>query len=137
MEHKYYNIFLDDERYPKDVTWVDLPLVEWTIVRSYNDFVKLIEQNGLPASVSFDHDLADEHYRAYIESLQAASPEERRINYDELKEKTGYDCAKYLADYCIDKRCQIPVYYVHTMNPIGRGNICQLLECAKNVIEKL
>lgn len=129
-----YNLFLDDERMPKNVTWVDLPLVEWTIVRNYDQFVEIIQKQGLPNIVSFDHDLADEHYAEYTAAHDPNSPSRGTFNYEKLKEKTGYDCAKWLAQYCVDNSKPIPQYYVHTMNPIGGKNIFSILESAKRVI---
>ncbi len=61
-----YNLFLDDFRMPADVV-LYMPKCayytdrEWVIVRSYDEFVKTIEEMGIPQAVSFDHDLADEH----------------------------------------------------------------------------
>jgi hypothetical protein len=124
-----YNLFLDDERHPKDVKWVDLPPVEWRVVRTYKDFVGLITKDGLPKKISFDHDLADEHYREYTrmskEEMVAGGP---KIRYDTLREKTGYDCAKWLVDYCIEWDKDLPEYYIHTMNPVGGVNIKHVLK---------
>jgi hypothetical protein len=131
-----YNLFLDDERIPQNVTWVNLPSVNWTIVRNYNQFVDIIEKQGIPEIISFDHDLADEHYMEYTAAHDSKSPTKGRINYDKLKEKTGYECAKWLAQYCIDNSHTIPEYYIHTMNPIGGMNILSILESAKQVISK-
>lgn len=135
MEQKSYNLFLDDERFPKDVKWIELPLVEWIIGRSYNDFVDIIHRLGVPARVSFDHDLADEHYKEY---LAAHDPLiiDRRIRYETFKEKTGYECAKWLANYCVDKQVPLPVYYVHTMNDLGKLNIISVMESARKVMSK-
>lgn len=58
-----YKLFLDDERNPYKVTWVKLPLGPWVVVRNYDQFIKHITNHGIPSFVSFDHDLADEHYR--------------------------------------------------------------------------
>lgn len=121
----YYNLFLDDERVPLDVKWIDLPLVNWIIARSFSDFVDIINKNGLPKIISFDHDLADEHYREFINSKNG------EFNYNKMKEKTGYDCVKFLIDYCIDNNLDLPEYYIHTMNPIGRENMNSLLESYK------
>ena len=78
-----YNLFLDDIRDPKnmipgmEVLYKDGMLIhrnnpdnfyykhDWVVVRSYNEFVDYITKNGLPKLVSFDHDLAPEHY-AYM-----------------------------------------------------------------------
>ncbi len=119
----------DPNRIPHKLSWIELPLVEWVIVRNYDDFVKTIERDGVPTMVSFDHDLADEHYQEY----HAHRAENRNINYD-LVEKTGFHCAKWLAQYCVDKSIPIPNYYTHTMNPSGAENIKSILESAKKVI---
>lgn len=131
---KYY-LFLDDERIPQKVTWVDLPLVEWIIVRNYNQFIDIIQKNGLPEAISFDHDLADEHYIEYTIAHDPNSPTKGNINYNKFREKSGYDCARWLAQYCVDNLTPIPYYYVHTMNPIGGQNIISILESAKRIIE--
>jgi hypothetical protein len=60
-----YSLFLDDEREVKDVKWLDLPPYHWVVVKSFNQFVSTIKERGIPSSVSFDHDLADEHYKEY------------------------------------------------------------------------
>ena len=44
-----YKMFIDDERYPVDDTWV--------ICRNSTAAILYIEQNGLPVYISFDHDL--------------------------------------------------------------------------------
>jgi hypothetical protein len=129
-ENKYYSLFLDDERMPKDVTWIELPLVAWVIVRNYNDFVRVIEQNGVPQIVSFDHDIGIEHYQEY----NRAHNSDKKIRYETFTEKTGFDCAKWLANYCVDKNLPVPVYYLHTMNGIGALNIQSILESARKVI---
>lgn len=116
------NLFLDDERKPMDVTWVELPLCHWTIVRSYYEFTSMITKNGLPEHISFDHDLGEEAYRhAFSNNLKS-------FNYTHVTEKTGYDCALWLVQYCLSARILLPKYYVHTMNPIGRENILKLFE---------
>ena len=93
MEKKYYNLFLDDVREPDKVTWVNLPPVEWTIVRNYNQFVSTIERFGLPNFISFDHDLAEEHYHPAMYSENVSDYNKLYTNCH-FKEKTGYDCAK-------------------------------------------
>jgi hypothetical protein len=50
-------------------------------------------------------------------------PDTTEFSYDNFKEKTGYDCAKWLCNYCIDNGIPLPEYYVHSMNPVGRENI--------------
>lgn len=115
-----YKLFLDDIRLPKHVKWLELPLGPWVIVRNYNEFVGYISKNGLPDYISFDHDLADEHY----------IPEVKESTY---KEKTGYDCAKWLVEYCMEKGLTFPEYAVHSMNRVGKENIISYIENFKRI----
>lgn len=117
-----YNLFLDDIRYP-DMAYpytqrLDYLLLKWQTVRSYDEFVRHIKKNGLPELVSFDHDLADEHYD---DSMYRG--EEYNKNYETFKEKTGYECVKWLVDHCIETGLPFPKWYLHTMNPIGKENM--------------
>ena len=102
-------LYLDDIRIPKTEGW--------DIVRTYEDFVGWIEKNGLPEEVSFDHDLAEIHYdpKTYTESFK-------------YEEKTGYDAAKWMCDYCWTNGLPIPKWNVHSANPVGRDNIKHLME---------
>ena len=123
----YYNLFLDDIRQVRDCnSWIELPLVSWIIVRSYKEFTDYITKNGLPLRISYDHDLGDDSYGVNWEEA------ERDGNYTKLnaslKEKSGYDCAKWLVNYCLDNNLEIPEYYVHSLNPVGKLNIESLLE---------
>jgi len=135
-EQKHYHLFLDDERMPKDVKWIELPSVNWVIVRNYKQFVETIERDGIPHTISFDHDLADEHYQEYSVAHDKRMLSYGTIRYDKLAEKTGYDCAKWLAQYCVDNNVPIPLYYLHTLNGIGRQNIFSILESARKVINE-
>lgn len=121
-----YKLFLDDERIPQKVTWTKLPLGPWVIVRNYDQFVKYITANGLPSFVSFDHDLADEHYPCFEPNGGIGNM--KTISYDKYKEKTGYDCAKWMCDYCMEHDLDFPEYQVHSMNPIGAENIRGYIE---------
>jgi hypothetical protein len=115
-----YNLYLDDFRVPRDSydhsyqpIYISL---DWEIVRSYDEFVKIILEKGIPEVISFDHDLADAHYE-----------QPTHLNYDECKEKTGYHCAKWLINYCIDNKKEIPaMILVHSLNPAGTLNIRSL-----------
>lgn len=114
-----YNLFLDDIRVPIDAfkythNTVYRDLV-WIVVRSYQEFVDYITDNGMPDVISFDHDLANVHY-----ALMNDGP---TIDYDLVCEKTGYHCAKWLVEYCSEHDCDVPEYHVHSMNPVGGENI--------------
>jgi hypothetical protein len=120
-----YNLFLDDFRQPVDVfLYTGNPIYnkeQWMIVRNYDEFKHYIQQNGLPQIVSFDHDLADEHYE-HQEHLDSDA-------YDIMQEKTGYHCAKWLIYYCIDNKKELPAtILIHSMNPAGSLNIQSLFK---------
>lgn len=128
-----FHLFLDDERNPKDCCnympnkryyWE----TEFIVVRNYEDFVSTIKEQfkkgNLPECVSFDHDLADEHY-----SIGVSNKEDwEDYHFYSDREKTGYDCAKYLTEFCAENNLPLPEYYVHSMNTIGRKNIVSWLE---------
>ena len=115
-----YSLFLDDQRTPDQVSWIKLPNTDWTIVRNYDEFVNEILTNGLPEFISFDHDLSLSDAKVYCKNLRE---NKKIINYSDYKEKTGYDCAKWLVSYCQNNRLAVPLYAVHSMNPIGKENI--------------
>jgi len=112
-------LFLDDIRNPKDI-YKDNNNWDWIIVRTYEEFVNYIKENGIPDFISFDHDLADEHYIEYFKSEE----EKREFDYNKIKEKTGYDCAKWL----IENGYEIKKYAVHSFNPVGKENILNYLK---------
>jgi hypothetical protein len=115
-----YNLFLDDFRMPKDAfeyTKLQIYLsVEWIVVRNYYAFITIIQNKGIPDALSFDHDLADEHYV------------QQKV-YDQYSEKTGYHCAEWLIYYCIDNKKELPAtILIHSMNPAGSLNIKSLFD---------
>lgn len=121
-----YYLFLDDERKPHDVKWKNLPLTEWTIVRSYEEFVKTITEKGVPAFVSFDHDLAPDHY---AEGQRHGFLD---FHYENTQVKTGYDCARWLCEYCRISGTPIPAFEAHTLNTRGEFNIACYLSSWKH-----
>jgi hypothetical protein len=133
IDKKSYNLFLDDDpnRIPHKLSWIELPLVDWVIVRNYNDFVTTIQRDGIPLRVSFDHDLGDMAYKEYDRAIKS----DGQFNYDNVEEKTGYHAAQWLANYCVDNKIPIPQYYIHTRNPMGAMNIFSILESARKVME--
>lgn len=99
-------LFLDDIRNPD---WVYGPArpcpVEgkWVIARNYESFVEHINTQGMPAFLSFDHDLGEDT-------------------------QTGMDCAHWLVNYCLDNGLGLPPFLIHSANPPGRDNLVGLLE---------
>lgn len=89
---KFTNLYLDDLR----------PTPEnFQRVYDYDEFVHFIAENGVPDSISFDHDLGEG--------------------------KTGFDCAKFLVEYCLDHDIKKINFQVHSQNPVGKENIEYLL----------
>lgn len=102
-------LFLDDERFPIDAF---APMLgkqnsvylnpEWKIVRNYSQFVRVIvDPEYMTELISFDNDLG--------------------------AELEGYDCAKFLVDYCLENNLKLPKYLVHSGNTVARENIITLL----------
>lgn len=118
IPYNLYNLYLDDFREPIQ-SFLDTHnkiyvTTTWDIVRNYVDFVKKIQECGVPEVISFDHDLADEHYV-------------KNVIYDDYREKTGFHCAKFLIEYCISHSIQLPkTILIHSMNYQGSQNIRSL-----------
>lgn len=128
MNKQLLLLWLDDYRDPfLEREWLRYSPIpapfEVIWVKSYNEFVEWIEENGLPDGICFDHDLDDEHYHPDM----YVSPESYNQHYGTFKEKTGYEAAKWLVDYCLDTNSDLPKFNVHSFNPVGKENIRGLL----------
>jgi hypothetical protein len=123
------NIYLDDIRTPE-------PIGDWIVVRNYEEFVAKVVEIGLSniSTISLDHDLGDSAMQEYYNNVQ----QNFELDYNNIYEKTGYDCAKFLVEHFYDtdttwsnlssaqKKEQdipFPLVYVHSANPIGSANI--------------
>jgi hypothetical protein len=104
---------LDDVRTPKDA--------DWKVVRSYDEFTAHIKMNGLEnyELMSLDHDLGDTAMNEYYNNV---SPN-YTLDYNNIQEKTGLDCAKFLVAESMNTKIPLPQIYVHSANPIGSANI--------------
>lgn len=110
--------YLDDVRTPTDIIPGYHP---WNIVRNYDEFVDWITNNGIPDLISFDHDLAEEHISDYYKQLLENGFQ--HPNYNEYKEKTGLDCARFVVEYCQKMNVLLKGCCVHSHNPVGAKNI--------------
>ena len=45
------------------------------------------------------------------------------LNYNNIVEKTGMDCCKFLVSESMNKNIPLPQIYVHSANPIGSANM--------------
>lgn len=138
-------LFLDDYRSPDDCLKYMYKRVgannliyndqDWIVVRNYPEFVELIERTKLEdiELISFDHDLADEHYHKNMQ--------EGKINYsgesfNKDYNKTGYHCAKWLINYCLKNKLPLPQTVVHSMNPVGTENIERLIANSRKFLKR-
>ena len=91
-----YALFIDDERFPP------ADGRDWVIARTSNEALEVVDRNGWPDYVSFDHDLG------------------------------GDDTSMAVIHGAIDRllvtEAPLPFEWtVHSQNPIGRDNIAALL----------
>lgn len=98
---KCWYIYLDDIRKPeKDFKYSKgIPIT--VIVRDYNSMIgTLIDLLNTDSKIiiDLDHDLGEE--------------------------KTGYDVCKWI----VENQYPLTAFHVHTMNPVGRANMIQLLK---------
>ena len=116
-------LWLDDVRDPFQNDWLNFsPIgknIEVTWITNYQDFVDWITTYGLPDAICFDHDLSD------LQAFKSSYPE--MVEDIECNEKTGYDCAKWLVEYCINNDKSLPKYAIQSANPVGKENINSLL----------
>ena len=102
----------------------------WVVVRNYDEFVKYLEENGIPDVVSFDNDL-DPYLEIVQERNMCASG---FYDFRSLPNKTGCHCAEYLAKKCIRENHEVPEYYIHTMNSLARPIIAKIMEDAIDIM---
>jgi len=129
---KHY-IYLDDIRTPHKNYLPDG--AQWIVVRNYAEFVYKVTELGLENidTISLDHDLGDSAMKEYYNNV---SPN-YQLDYNNITEKTGMDCAKWLVELYFDKYdnddlnrkekrntgITFPTVYTHSANPIGSANI--------------
>jgi hypothetical protein len=105
-------IYLDDVRTPIDKDWI--------VVRSYEEFVQIINGIGLKniELISLDHDLGDSAMAEWHHGVV----KNYTINYDNITEKTGMDCTKWLVEQWLDGQPVVDVV-VHSANAVGSANM--------------
>jgi hypothetical protein len=115
-------IYLDDVRTPVDPTWV--------VVRNYDEFVNIVNKFGLEniALISLDHDLGDSAMKEWHTNVY----HNYTLNYDNITEKTGYHCAKWLVEQWLDGKPVVDVY-THSANAIGSANIMGIINNYRHI----
>jgi hypothetical protein len=102
-----YKLFLDDIRSVSAV-YPDQSDSDFVIVRSFEDFKKVISEQGLPSLISFDNDLG-------------------QLAEDGSIAPDGYACAKWLV-YESGLDISTLKFYVHSANIVARDYIKTLLD---------
>lgn len=106
-------IYLDDVRTPINPD-------EWVVVRNYDEFVETVDKLGLENIdvISLDHDLGDSAMKEWHRNVY----HNYTLDYNNITEKTGMDCAKWLVEQWMDGKPVVTVY-THSANAIGSANI--------------
>jgi hypothetical protein len=111
-------IYLDDIRTPKPETG------DWVVVRSYDEFVAKVTEIGLDniKLISLDHDLGDSAMKEWHTNVY----HNYTLDYDNITEKTGMDCTKWLVEQWLDgaRTCNV---MVHSANAVGSANMLSYL----------
>lgn len=118
-----YNIYLDDVRTPT-------PSNNWVVVRSYDEFISKINELGLEniELISLDHDLGDSAMAEWLNNVA----NNYTLDYNNITEKTGMDCAKWLVEKWMDGApvCEVKV---HSANAIGSANMMGYINNYKHI----
>jgi hypothetical protein len=109
MKHR---IYLDDIRTPVESGW--------EVVRNYEQFVSTIMYIGLDniELISLDHDLGDTAMKEWHTNVY----HNYTLDYNNITEKTGMDCAKWLVEQWMNGERVVDVS-THSANAIGSANI--------------
>jgi hypothetical protein len=113
MKTEKLRLYLDDVRTPLATDWV--------VARNYDEFVKAIKLHGLGRFelISLDHDLGEGAMVEYYTNVK----NNYMLNYNNIDERTGMDCCRYLVSESMNEKIPLPQIYVHSANPIGSANM--------------
>mgnify|MGYP000368202726 FL=1 len=106
-------LYLDDIRTPVDDDWI--------VVRNYDEFVAQLKLNGLGnfEVISLDHDLGEGAMVEYYTNVK----NNYMLDYNNIEERTGMDCCRYIVSESMNEKIPLPQIYVHSANPIGSANM--------------
>jgi hypothetical protein len=113
MRTEMKRLYLDDVRTPIND--------EWIVVKNYDEFVYEIKKWGLESFeiISLDHDLGEGAMVEYYTNVK----NNFTLNYENIEEKTGMDCCRFLVSESMSKNIPLPQIYIHSANPIGSANM--------------
>lgn len=105
-------LYLDDVRTPVDPDWI--------VVRNYDEFVNKVTEIGLEniELISLDHDLGPSAMNEWHSNVY----HNYELNYDNITEKTGMDCTKWLVNQWLDGAPVVDVV-IHSANAVGSANM--------------
>jgi len=111
--NKRLRLYLDDIRTPVDEDWI--------VVRNYDEFVAQIKLRGLGnfEVISLDHDLGEGAMVEYYTNVK----NNYMLDYNNINERTGMDCCRYIVSESMNEKIPLPQIYVHSANPIGAANM--------------
>ncbi len=119
-------MFLDDVRNPTDIYADGTPLSDifpdavdylgtsWTVVRTSEEALEFVKLWGLPGAISFDHDLG---------VCSDGYPDTTMLWLRQL--------VRWLDEEGKEVK-SLPVYKVHSANPVGAKNIISFMESWKS-----
>ena len=121
MRNLYY-IYLDDVRTPINTDWV--------VVRNYDEFVAKVTEVGMNniELISLDHDLGESAMKEWHTNVY----HNFTLDYNNITEKTGMDCVKWLVEQWMDGKPVVPVK-VHSANAIGSANMMGYINNYKHI----
>ena len=117
-------MWVDDMRNPHSPEWKpvimnhmrgldDDPIIVW--LKNYEEFIYWLKASYwdvdyvFPTLICFDHDLGEE--------------------------KTGFDCVKFLVEFCDKNNIELPICTCHSSNPVGRENILSYINSYKKSLQ--
>jgi hypothetical protein len=127
-----YKIYLDDVRTPINIVPENPDLYDgdWVVVRNYGEFVAKVTELGLENIdlISLDHDLGDSAMREWHTNVY----HNYTLDYNNITEKTGMDCTKWLVEQWMDGApvCRV---MIHSANAIGSANMMGYINNYKHI----
>lgn len=115
-------IYLDDVRTPTEGDWI--------VVRNYDEFVEKVTEIGFKniELISLDHDLGETAMREWYTNVA----KNFTLDYNNITEKTGMDCAKWLVEKWMDGE-KVFTVKVHSANAIGSANMMGYINNFKHI----
>ena len=113
MKIEKKRLYLDDVRTPLADDWI--------VARNYDEFVSQIKLHGLGRFevISLDHDLGEAAMVEYYTNVK----NNYILDYNNIEERTGMDCCRFLVAESMNEKIPLPQIYVHSANPIGSANM--------------